>query len=45
MTHKAGRIKWDDLRHTKRYKPFQAYADSKLANLLHMKELSDRMDR
>jgi NAD(P)-dependent dehydrogenase (short-subunit alcohol dehydrogenase family) len=42
--HKSGRIDFDDLNwERKRYKPSQAYAQSKLANLLFTSELQRRL--
>jgi len=45
LTYKAGRIKFDDLRAERSYSGFQRYADSKLAELLAVKEFAERMDR
>ena len=45
LTQSAGRIKFDDLHAKKRYSGFHRYADSKLAILLAVKELAQRMDR
>ena len=45
LTYKAGRIKFDDLRAERSYSGFHRYADSKLAELLAVKEFADRMDR
>ncbi|MBS2537329.1 SDR family oxidoreductase [Catenulispora sp. NF23] len=41
--HKQGRMDFDDLMRTKRYQPTQAYAQSKLANLLFGLELQRRL--
>ncbi|KAL0040749.1 hypothetical protein WJX79_004106 [Trebouxia sp. C0005] len=41
----AGRIKFDDLRAERSYSGFHRYADSKLAELLAVKEFAERMDR
>ena len=43
MTHYGGRLQWDDLQHTQRYVPFQAYADSKLMNIMAARELHRRL--
>lgn len=44
MAHRAGRIDLDDLHwERRRYVAFQAYGQSKLANLLFMKELDRRI--
>ena len=42
--YEAGRMNWDDLTGEKRsgYSAWQAYANSKLANVLHAKELARR---
>lgn len=45
LTYKAGRIKFDDLRAERSYSGFHRYADSKLAELLAVKEFAERMDR
>jgi len=42
--HKTGRIDLDDLMGTRSYKPWTAYAQSKLANLLFTFELQRRLD-
>jgi NAD(P)-dependent dehydrogenase (short-subunit alcohol dehydrogenase family) len=42
--HKTGRIDLDDLMGTRAYKPWAAYAQSKLANLLFTYELQRRLD-
>jgi NAD(P)-dependent dehydrogenase (short-subunit alcohol dehydrogenase family) len=41
--HRIGRIDFDDLQGERRYRGFQAYAQSKLANILFTYELSRRM--
>jgi NAD(P)-dependent dehydrogenase (short-subunit alcohol dehydrogenase family) len=38
-----GRLNFDDLMHTRRYERWQAYGDSKLANLLFAEELQRRL--
>lgn len=43
MAHKMGKLKRDDLNSEKSYKEFSAYAHSKLANMLFMRELSRRL--
>jgi len=46
MFHRIGRIRLDDLNWTKRrYRPWLAYAQSKLANLLFTSELQRRLDQ
>jgi NAD(P)-dependent dehydrogenase (short-subunit alcohol dehydrogenase family) len=41
--HKPGRIWWDDLQLERRYGPWRAYCQSKLANLLFSRELERRL--
>lgn len=41
--HKRGKIKFDDLNNDKSYEPGEAYAQSKLANILFTKELANRL--
>jgi NAD(P)-dependent dehydrogenase (short-subunit alcohol dehydrogenase family) len=43
--HKPGKINFDDLHFKKSYKPYDAYAASKLANLLFTKELQRLFDQ
>lgn len=43
MAHRMGKLKKDDLNSEKSYKEFNAYAHSKLANMLFMRELSKRL--
>ena len=45
MTHRAGRIQFDDLHATKSYNAFRRYADSKLALLLAVRAFAQRMQR
>jgi NAD(P)-dependent dehydrogenase (short-subunit alcohol dehydrogenase family) len=40
--HRGGRMKWDDLNSEKGYRRWGAYGQSKLANLLFMRELDRR---
>jgi NAD(P)-dependent dehydrogenase (short-subunit alcohol dehydrogenase family) len=40
----SGRIHFDDLQSERRYNPWLAYAQSKLANILFMEELQRRLD-
>jgi NAD(P)-dependent dehydrogenase (short-subunit alcohol dehydrogenase family) len=42
--HRSGRIDFDDLQALKRYRPFGAYANSKLANVLFTRELARRLE-
>ena len=42
--HRPGRINFDDLNSEQRYSPWKAYFQSKLANLLFMRELQRRLD-
>lgn len=42
--HKVGRMRFDDLMGERRYSPWGAYAQSKLANLLFTSELQRRID-
>ena len=45
MAHKAGKIDFDDLQwDTRQYKPWQAYGDSKIANLYFTSELQRRLN-
>jgi NAD(P)-dependent dehydrogenase (short-subunit alcohol dehydrogenase family) len=44
LAHRFGRIAFEDLQATGAYRPFQAYAQSKLANLLFAFELQRRSD-
>jgi NAD(P)-dependent dehydrogenase (short-subunit alcohol dehydrogenase family) len=43
LAHVRGRIDWDDLDARRSYRARQRYADSKLANLLHLLELDRRL--
>lgn len=43
MAHRMGKLKRDDLNSEKSFKEFSAYANSKLANLLFVRELSKRL--
>lgn len=43
--HRAGRIAWDDLQSEVEYRMMRAYAQSKLANLLFIRELARRAPR
>lgn len=41
--HKRGKIKLKDLNNTEKYDPGDAYAQSKLANILFTRELANRL--
>lgn len=43
--HRWGRLPFDDLQGEKKYSPFRAYAQSKLANILFARELARRLDK
>ena len=43
LAHNTGRIRFDDLHFARRYRPWGAYAQSKLANLLFTYELDRRL--
>jgi NAD(P)-dependent dehydrogenase (short-subunit alcohol dehydrogenase family) len=42
LAHRAGKIHFDDLQMAKHYKPWDAYNQSKLANILFARELAHR---
>jgi len=42
LAHRAGKIHFDDLQLAKKYKPWDAYGQSKLANILLARELARR---
>ena len=44
MAHTNGRMNWDDLNWEKSYNTLAAYGQSKLANILHAKELAARLE-
>jgi NAD(P)-dependent dehydrogenase (short-subunit alcohol dehydrogenase family) len=44
VAHERGRLDFDDLQLRRGYRPFRAYAGSKLANVLFTYELARRMD-
>ena len=44
MAHTAGSMHWDDLNWDKSYSRIPAYCQSKLANVLHAKELARRLE-
>ena len=44
LAHRMGRIDFDDLQSERRYRPWRAYGQSKLANLLFTFELQRRLD-
>ncbi|TRY61533.1 hypothetical protein TCAL_05730 [Tigriopus californicus] len=43
LAHKGAPINWDDINYEKSYSAIAAYAQSKLANVLHAKELAERL--
>lgn len=43
LAHRKGKINFDDLNSQSKYKPDQAYYQSKLANILFTKELASRL--
>ena len=48
MVHEKAKMNWDDLHYQNypgTYKPFISYGQSKLANVLHAKELSRRVQK
>ena len=44
LAHKHTTMKWDDLNSEKRFVPWLAYSQTKLANILHAKELAHRLE-
>ena len=42
--HELGRMNWDDINYEKSYDATRVYCQSKLANVLHAKELARRLD-
>lgn len=47
MAHKSGKMNWEDIHYQKNpgsYERFRSYGQSKLANILHAKELSRRVE-
>lgn len=42
--HRRGKLQFDDLHGEKKYSPFRAYAQSKLANILFARELARRLE-
>lgn len=45
QAHRMGRIDFEDLMGERKYGPWRAYGQSKLANLLFMRGLADRLER
>jgi NAD(P)-dependent dehydrogenase (short-subunit alcohol dehydrogenase family) len=45
LAHRGGKIRFDDLQWERGYKPWPAYRQSKLANLLFGKELERRLEK
>ena len=43
LSQKVGRLRWDDLHLNDRFRPFTAYAQSKLANITHAFALQKRL--
>ncbi len=43
-SHRLGELQFDDLQSERRYRPFRAYAQSKIANVLFVRELAQRLD-
>ena len=44
LAHERGQMNWDDLNWEKNYSKYTAYGQSKLANVLHAKELANRLE-
>ena len=47
VAHERAKVNWEDIHYQKKpgsYKPFLSYGQSKLANILHAKELSRRVE-
>ncbi len=44
LAHERGQMNWDDLNWEKNYSSIKAYGQSKLANVLHAKELANRLE-
>ena len=44
LAHEHGKMYWDDLNFEKSYNRYNAYNQSKLANVLHAKELARRLE-
>ncbi len=44
LAHEAGTMHWDDLNWEKSYNKIAAYSQSKLANVLHAKELAKQLE-
>ena len=42
--YQSGELNFDDLQHARKYKPYGAYSDSKLANLLFMLKLDEAFE-
>ena len=48
VAHEGRKINWEDIHYQNKpgsYKPFLSYGQSKLANVLHAKELSRRVEK
>lgn len=44
LAHEYGKMHWEDLNFAKSYNSNSAYCQSKLANVLHAKELARRLE-
>lgn len=44
LAHRNGKMEWDNLQSERRYQPWNAYNNSKLANILFARELQRRVD-
>ena len=43
VAHEYGVMNWEDLNFSREYNSFKAYAQSKLANVLHGREMARRL--
>ncbi len=44
LAHTHTSMKWDDLNHERNFFGWRSYSQSKLANILHAKELANRLE-